>query len=949
MRKNNALLILASIVFASFTLIAQSQRLQGRIVDAKLKYPLAGAHIRLVNESDSTENLIATADQDGMFRFSVLGSHHYMLEATYVGHKMFSKAIIVDRPLVLLPDILLPEITIQMGEVVVEGSPPPAIQKGDTTEFNAGAFKTNPDAVAEDLVAKLPGVTVDNGTVKAQGEEVQQVLLDGKPFFGSDPTLALRNLPADAIEKIQIFDKLSDQAEFTGFDDGQSMKTLNIITRPERRNQQFGKTYGGYGDEDRYLAGGSGNYFQGGTRLSIIGLSNNINQQNFSTQDLLGVVGNTNQRGGFAPGGGGFGGRRGGGGGGAPGGGFGGGPGGGGGGNMTNFLVGQQNGIMTTNSLGMNYSDAWGSHVSVSQSYFFNLTSADNIQKLRRDYFTSADSNTFYNELTDAGSRNSNHRFDVRMEYTADSSNSIIEQPKLYFQNNHSTNALSGANSLASEQLINQTVNNNSANTNGDNLSNHIVVRHKFDAPGRTLSVDLGVGYNQKRGSTNQQSTSDYYLGPVPSGDTLNQQTPVVTDGYSLSSRLVYTEPLSSISLLQVTYNPSYSKNNSNNRLYALDPSTQEYTIPDLALSNVFDNEYTTQNAGIGYRIREGGLNAMAGVSYQTAYLRGEQHYPFASFVTRSFHNLLPNAMVNYSTADHANLRILYRSSTQAPTISQLQNVINNANPLLLSTGNPGLGQSLTQNIATRYSVTNAGKARSLFLLVAVGFTNDYIGNATMTAKHDTTLAGGYLMNRGTQLSFPTNLDNRWNVNSFLTYSFFVDFLKSNLNLNSGFTFAHTPGLIDANLNVSRNYVVSEGAVLSSNISQNVDYTLSYMGNYNISHNTFEPDLNNAYYNHTAAIKLNLIFWEGMVFRNEMNNALTSGLSGGFNKNILLWNVNLGKKLFANQRGELTLGAIDLLNQNKSVNRTVTETYIEDSQNNVLGRYLMLTFTYTVR
>ena len=195
---------------------------------------------------------------------------------------------------------------------------------------------------------------------------------------------------------------MSDQAQFTGFDDGNSVKTLNIITRVDKRNQQFGKAYGGYGDDDRYNAGGSGNYFHEGTRLSAIGLSNNINQQNFSTQDLLGVVGNTNQSGGFGfgAGGGGGGGGRGGGGGGYSGGG-GGGPG-GGGANVSNFLVGQQNGVATTNSVGLNYSDTWGGHLTLNGSYFYNLTNTNNDQKLHMQYFPTPDSSTFYDENSDA-------------------------------------------------------------------------------------------------------------------------------------------------------------------------------------------------------------------------------------------------------------------------------------------------------------------------------------------------------------------------------------------------------------------------------------------------------------------------------------------------------------------------------------------------------------------
>ncbi len=537
-------------------LSAQTASIRGKVVESKTKTPLPGAHVKLINSDDPTETFITSTDDNGVYKFSGIGMHPYTLEATFVGFNMYAKTVRVDNQTMELADLLMIQTPIQMVEVDVEGSPPPSIQKADTTEFNAGAFKTNPDATAEDLVGKLPGVIVTNGTYTAQGEVVQQVLVDGKPFFGSDPTVALRNLPADAIAKIQIFDQMSDQAQFTGFDDGNSVKTLNIITRQDKRKAQFGKVYGGYGDDDRYNAGGSGNYFHDGTRVSAIGLSNNINQQNFSTQDLLGVVGNTNQSGGFGFGAGGGG--RGGGGGGFAGGG-GGGPG-GAGGNVSNFLVGQQNGVATTNSIGLNYSDTWGGHLTVNGSYFYNLTNTVNDQKLHMQYFPTPDSSTFYDENSDANSKNGNHRVDMRLEYSTDTLNSIIDLPKLYFQNNNSTSALNGVSTLSTRDSINQTLNDNNANTNGDNLSNHIVLRHKFDLPGRTISLDLGTSYNEKRGTTLQQATSKYYQSMLTTVDTLNQQTPLFTDGYTISPRLAYTEPLGTISLLQFTYNPSVLK-----------------------------------------------------------------------------------------------------------------------------------------------------------------------------------------------------------------------------------------------------------------------------------------------------------------------------------------------------------------------------------------------------
>jgi hypothetical protein len=937
-------IIFVLIAVLSLTARAQVTSLQGRVLDGRAKSPMVGATVRLINSNDTTKILIATTSADGSFIIPGPGLHAYDLEITYIGYVPIAKFVRITEPHMSLGDILMTQSVVPLSEVLVQGKAIPAIQKADTTELNAKAFKTNPDADAGDLLAKMPGITVDNGAVKAQGEDVQQVLVDGKPFFGSDPTLALRNLPADAIDKIQVYDKMSDQAEFTGFDDGQAIKTINIVTRPERRNRQFGKGYAGAGDEERYLAGGGVNSFQGDRRISVIGLSNNVNQQNFSTQDLLGVIGNANQRGGFGGGGG----RRGGGGG---GGGFGG-PGGGGppgGGNIGNFLIGQQSGITTTSSLGLNFTDTWWSRLEMNQSYFFNVTHGENDQKLNRRYYGTPDSITLYNENSNSDSRNYNHRIDTRMEYTPDSSNSIIEQPRLYFQNNRASSLLDGTNTLSTSEPVSLTENNNQSNTSGYNLSNHLIFRHKLGAPGRTISIDFGAGINRKQGTSLQQSFSEYFRDSANVKDTSNLQTPILTDGYSLSSRLAYTEPIAASSMIQLTYNPSYTSNEADNRKYRFNSQTQTYSDLVNSLSNTYRNEYITNNAGVGYRFRATGLNIMAGASYQVASLRGQQDFPFSNSLAKTFYNILPNAMLTYNAAAHSNIRIFYRTSTSPPQISQMQNVVDNTNPLLLTTGNPDLKQSLSSSFISRLSFTNQGDARSLFIFFTLSNTRDYIGNYTLTAANDTVVNRGIRLNRGTQLSYPVNLDGYWNVQTFLTYGIPAQIISSNVNLNSEFTYTRTPGLINGGLNLANTFIYSAGTTLGSNISENVDFTLSYTGNYTISRNTLEPDQDSHYFYHTANMKFNLLFWDGMVFRNEMSNILYTGLSSSYNQNYLLWNIALGKKFLSDQKGEIRLTVTDLLNQNKSVNRTITETYVEDTQNEVLGRYSMLTLTYTLR
>ncbi|MFT4605725.1 MAG: hypothetical protein ACI9W4_002469, partial [Rhodothermales bacterium] len=270
---------------------AQSIPLTGKVISAGDRQPLAGVNIVASPLADSTKQSGVAASPDGTFRLMLREAGVYRVRITFVGFEPALRVVSLPAEGRRLDTIALNELSTRMDDIVVEEMQERVIVNGDTTEYAAGAYKVNPDATAEDLLAKLPGVVVQNGQVEAQGEQVRRVLVDGREFFGDDPTAALRNLPSEIIDRIQVFERLSDQAQFSGFDDGSGEMTINIITRQDRRNGQFGKVYGGYGSESRYKSGGSVNIFDGARRISVIGLSNNVNEQNFSTQDLLGVVG----------------------------------------------------------------------------------------------------------------------------------------------------------------------------------------------------------------------------------------------------------------------------------------------------------------------------------------------------------------------------------------------------------------------------------------------------------------------------------------------------------------------------------------------------------------------------------------------------------------------------------------------------------------------------------
>lgn len=920
----------------------QTLKIDGTIQDGGDQSALTGATLKLISLRDSSDWKGAATDANGKFEFSGLKRGGYRLQINYIGYTLNEQMVFLRDEDLHLGTIQLAKSATDLKDVNIVEQATRVQQKEDTTEYNARSYKTNPDATTEDLVTKMPGITIEKGTVKAQGEEVKKVTVDGKDFFGDDASLTLRNMPSDVVDRIQVFDRMNDFSQLTGFDDGTSQKAMNIVTRNGRNNGVFGKIYAGYGylTDHRYMAGANVNWFKGERRLSFIGMSNNVNQQNFSMQDLLGVTGSS---GGGPRFGGGMmgGGRR---------------PGGGGGGRgwgdnsgISNFMVGQQGGISTTHSAGVNYTDAWGKKVKVSGSYFFNYTDNSNNTELTRNYFNQAEGDTAttsYFETNSSRSKNLNHRVNLRLEYSIDSMNKIIFTPRGSYQQNRQWNTINGRNTIGGAELLGQTASNYFASNTGYNLSGDLIYQHKFKTPKRTLSLSITPTVNNKTGNTELYSINQYFTDSA----ILDQNANTASENYSLSGNISYTEPAGKQGILQFSYNPSYTWNKSDKETFNYDTTSRDYTQLDTTLSNKFDNTYMTQRGGLTYRFANKKLSIMVGANAQYAWLNGEQQYPVAFTTQRTFFNMLPTAMLNYKFSDKANMRIYYRTSTNPPSISQLQNVIDNTNPLLLSTGNPDLKQNFSQFGVIRFSWADTKKGRSFFAFFSPSYTHNYIGNATLIATADTVLNGNVLLRRGSQLTSPVNLkEGSLNLNTFFTYGLPITPIKCNLNLNAGLGYNRSPSLINNALNLSSTYNINGGFTLGSNISEKIDFTVSYSGNYNIVKNSLQTTSNNNYFTHSASARFNWLFWKGFVFNTGLQNTLYAGVSQDFNQNIFLWDASLGYKFLKDKSLEVKASGFDLLNQNTGISRTVNETYLEDSKTQVLKRYLMLTVTYTLK
>lgn len=916
-----------TIVLITISLVGlgQTGTIKAIVTDNNEKKPVAGATVSLLLQKDSTLVKNVVTNKEGRFILEGLAADSFIVTVNTVNFQQFSSFITLeDGQIKDLGNLGLNTKGKDLETVVIVSRTPPVVQKGDTSQFSASQFKVNPDATVEDLIKKMPSITVaKDGTVTAQGEQVRRVTIDGKDFFGDDASAALRNLPSGIVDKIQVFDRLSDQAQLTGVDDGNSQKAINIVTKSGLKNGQFGRVYAGYGTDDRYAAGGNVSFFKGDRRLSLVANFNNVNQQNFGSQDLLGVTS-------------------------SGGGGGGGGRGGSWGGGNDNFSVGQSNGISKTNAMGVNFSNKYGPKLSLTASYFYNKSTNDNLSIFNTETFAPDGNNLFSNQISNSVTENFNHRLNMRLEYKIDSNNSIFIIPSVNIQGNNSNSLSSLNNYFGSNDSVSNSLIRSAADRNGYNIRNNILYRHSFAKRGRSLSLGLNTNFTRNSGEVVTDAAFRFYNAGIAEDSARNQFGDNLTNGESYTGTITYTEPLSLKSQLQFEYQPSIQYNKADNQTFLFDGS--KYETFDPRFSNKFDNTITTNRGGITYRFNKNkDENLAIGVNYQGTQLASERIFPTAASLKQSFSDFLPNAFWRKKFSSSSNVRIFYRASVNFPSVNQLQDVVDVSNPLRVTVGNPLLKQSNTQFVGGRYSYANSKTSKSFFANIFAQTASNYISNATFIASADSLIQNGDTLKRGSQLTKPVNLDGYRNIRSFFTYSMPFKAIKTTLNLNAGISYSKLPGLVN-NVNTNTNNMVyTTGIVLASNISEYIDFNLNYNFSLNDARNSLNSRLNNRFINQTSGATINLLSKNGWFLQNDVTNQTFSGLSDGFNQTFWLWNAGIGKKFLKNNAGELKLTVFDLLKQNQSISRTVTETGIEDRQSIVLQQYFMLTFTYNLK
>ncbi len=900
------------------TAMAQTGVISGNLRDKTDDKPVVGANVALLLQSDSSTVKTIVSDTKGHFSFTNIPNNKYILRVTALDYQENLSFFTINGNAKNLGNVGVERKGKELSTVTVVAVAPPVTQKDDTAQFSANQYKVNPDATTEDLIKKMPGITVaKDGTVTAQGETVKKITIDGKDFFGDDASAALKNLPSEVVDKIQVYDRLSDQAQLTGFDDGNSVKAINIVTKSQIKNGQFGRAYAGYGTDSRYSAGGNISFFNGDRRVSVVANINNVNQQNFGSQDLLGVTG-----------GGGGGGR--------------------GHGGGDNFSVGQSPGISKTNAVGINYNDKWGQKITASGSYFFNDNTNNNQSIVNTQTLMNDGRNLYTNQTGNSTSKNTNQRINMRIEYKIDSSNMLYIIPSINLQN-YSSNAFSTYQSYygMADSTSNST-NKTSSDRNGYNIRNSILFRHAFAKRGRSFTLGFTTAFSKNDGFGINDGQYRFFDNNLINDSTQNQYSDNNSNGQTISGNIGYTEPVGKKAQIQLSYSPSIQKSSADQETYNFDGTKYSEFAPQF--SNKFDNTITTNNAGLSYRyVPDRNEQFSVGVNFQNSLLKSMRTFPTVTEVKQSFSNFLPNLMWRKKFGTKSSIRIFYRASTDFPSIGQLQDVVNQSNPLRISSGNPYLKQSYTHLLAGRYTYTNSKTGQSFFANIFLRTASNYISNAIYIASADSVIQQGVVLKANSQLTKPVNLDGYKSLSSFFTYGIPVKFIKTNINLNAGFSYAKLPGQTNyVNINTD-NIVYNGGVVFASNISQYVDFNLSYNASFNNTKTTALNATNTNYVNQSAGFQINLLDKKGWFVKNDISNQSYSGLSAGNNQSFWLWNAAIGKKILKNQAGELKLSVFDLLKQNQSIARVIEANTITDSQTKVLQQYFMLTFTYNLK
>ena len=932
------LIVLVAVCLGVAGYDAEAAVIKGRIVDANDKTGLTDATVRLVKASrDSAFVAGAAADSEGNFKLAGVRQGKYVLNVSYIGYSTLKKSITVGTNELNLGEIAMSESTIMLKEATVVGVKTEITVKEDTVEYNADSYKTQPNAVVEDLLKRLPGVEVgSDGKITAQGKEVTKILIDGKEFFADDPKVASKNIPVNMVDKLQVVDRKSDLARLTGVDDGEEETVINLTVKKGMNNGWFGTVIGGYGTDKRYTGSLILNHFRGGNQFTILGGANNTNEPAFTD---------------------------------------------GGASRFTRF--GGGNGITTTQSAGFNFNVGKEETFRVGGSVLYSHSDQDSRNKSSYQYLL-ADGNTFNDSYSTARDKGHNIRGDFRMKWEVDSFNTLEFRPNFSFNFSDSWKSDSSMMRGSRYELQSKSVSSYFNNGKSYEFGGQLVYNHNFKShPGRSYSVQLRYNFSNVRedGSTVTRNT---YADENTDDQDINQ----IYDNHRWSNgvnwRLTWTEPLGDVKnarFLTFAYRGNYKFNNADKYVYDIEqPSAGgsrgynpvlaaalgdagfrsaiaskyspvvllDYTLlADILnyelgtqvfnedLSSLFRNDYFTQSFQIGFKQVRKSYNLDAGVSLNTSMMKSDDLLNAARNIpARHTWYLSPYARLRFKFSKTRNLAFDYRARHNEPSLTQLQPVADVSNPLRIVVGNPDLKPTFTQRVNLRFNDFNQEAQRSIMAMIGAQYSLNSIISKVI---YDATTGG--------QTTTYENVDGVWNAFGMTMFSFPFKRKSWYYSMMSRVSYSSTVGFNNNNYNRSGTFSLHVAPGISFR-PDNLELELRPTYNYQTTHNTTQVSANRDI--HTYGAMFNGTYYApfGFVINTDLNYNSSSGYTDGYNTTQWLWNASLSYQFLREKSATLSVKVFDILGQKQSISRNVTANYIRDMEYNTLTRYFMFSFTY---
>lgn len=910
------MLVFVGCLTLSNPLFAQKASVKGRTVDSAQKKGLPYSTLSLIDAKDSSLVSINMADSSGSFSIQMDNPGDFLLSASHTGFMPLWKRVQLRKGETLDLENLRLRPVDTMVDITVTVRRPPVEIKDDVIEFNTEHFKTPPNALVEDMLKRMPGMTVDrNGMVRFNGKPVRRLMVNGKEIFSGNPTIATQNLNADWVDKVQVYERKSDRSQFTGLDDGYTETTVNLVLKKDKHRAIFGRASAGTGTNRRFEAHTNLNRFDNNRQLSLIGMGNNTDKNGFAMTELLSF--NTELQKNLLNG------------------------------TSGSFMVssdelglpvagmGNKQGISKTFAGGLNINESWKKKTDFNASLLTSDIETKIESELLRKNLVPRDQFD-YSSISTSERSTRQQRFKATIDHRMDSFNSIRITPQLSFQQDRQTALTRFASSSDDGLPLNEGSTENASQSGRMALNNDILFRKRFARQGRTLSSSINMGYSLTGTERSLATDNTFFSQGLSVLDTTVMQNNEAEGIFrSFQGSATYTEKVGRRILMELTGYHNRATGNSELNTMDYNGQTGKYDLPNTPLTNSFGMRQTANGGTLRFRGNFQKGSAGLSASVQEAGMTSEDRSS-GTVVRHSFTDLLPTANLRYRFSSKASAILNYNSSTRMPSARQLQPVADVSDPLNVYKGNPDLRRSYVHTLNATFNDFNFARGRNLFAFASLNRIDDAI------VQSDLVDAGGR------RVSTSVNADGVINAFANLNSGISWKKLKSNIGVGIGVNYSRAMSFVNGNRNELRNLSLAPSLTWAFTLEDRLMLFASARWNFSKASYSLQPSLDNRFIQHTYTLEMTNQLPAGITLNNTLAYTMSSGLQQGFDTDVPLWSASFSKSLLKNDRGELKLTATDILNRNAGIGRTANHNFVEDMRYNVLKRYFLVSFLFVL-